>query len=40
MPALLRQLMMHRIGGATGDVAGALVKIVEACVLAAALGAD
>ncbi len=30
---LLRQLMMRRIGGTTGDTAGALVEITEATVL-------
>lgn len=30
---LMRRLMMQRIGGATGDTAGALVEVVEAAVL-------
>ncbi len=30
--ALLRGLMMHRIGGTTGDTAGALVELVETAV--------
>lgn len=35
--ALLRTLMMRRIGGMTGDVAGALVEITEATVLVSAV---
>lgn len=34
---LLRSLMMRRIGGMTGDVAGAMVEITEASVLVSAI---
>lgn len=34
---LLRQLMMRRIGGTTGDTAGALVEITEAVILLVAV---
>jgi len=34
---LLRNLMLRRIGGTTGDTAGALVEITEAAVLLVAV---
>lgn len=38
---LLRMLMVHRIGGTTGDTAGAMIEIIEAAVLVgAALAVD
>lgn len=33
----LRHLMLHRIGGTTGDTAGALVEIVETAALLASV---